>query len=140
MHGIGGNEDFYGTGLWNSTVMRMAGNMMSTGECKEAIIVIPNIRVSNTPEYDMFSYENYKYYDLFREELTQCLMPYIQSQFSVKTGRENTAIAGFSVGPTSPWHPTSAPETEALCFTTLPNSPAVARARSMRRSENPFEV
>lgn len=98
MHGIGGNEDFYGTGLTDSTVMRMAGNMMSTGECEEAIIVLPNIRVSTTPEYSVFSYENYKYYDLFREELTQCLMPYIQSQFSVKTGRENTAIAGFSMG------------------------------------------
>jgi hypothetical protein len=30
--------------------------------------------------------------------------------------------------PTSPWHPTSAPEIEALFFTRLPISPAVAKA------------
>jgi len=30
--------------------------------------------------------------------------------------------------PTSPWHPTSAPEMEALVFTSVPISPAVANA------------
>ena len=72
--------------------------MMFTGEAKEAIIVFPSIRVSTIPEYNMFNADNYKYYDLFREELLYCLMPHINSTYSVKTGRNNTAIAGFSMG------------------------------------------
>ena len=32
------------------------------------------------------------------DDLTTDLMPYIESQFSIKTGRENTAITGFSMG------------------------------------------
>ena len=71
---------------------------MFTGEAKEAIIVFPSIRVSTIPEYNMFNADNYKYYDLFREELLYCLMPHINSTSSVKTGRNNTAIAGFSMG------------------------------------------
>ena len=38
--------------------------------------------------------------------------------------------------PTSAWHPASAPEMEAFCFTMLPTKPAVARARRMRMSVN----
>ena len=98
LHGIGGDQNAFGYDLSSNTLMRMAGNMMSTGECKEAIIVFPNIRVSTTAETNMFSLENYGYYDLFREELINCLMPHINSTYSVKTGRENTAIAGFSMG------------------------------------------
>lgn len=98
LHGIGGNQYSFGYDLSSNTLMRMVGNMMSTGECKEAIVVFPNIRVSTTAETNMFSNENYKYYDLFREELMNCLMPHINSTYSVKTGRENTAIAGFSMG------------------------------------------
>lgn len=37
-------------------------------------------------------------YDLTGKELTQCLMPYINSVYSTLTDRENTAIAGFSMG------------------------------------------
>ncbi|EJW98935.1 hypothetical protein EVA_12956 [gut metagenome] len=40
--------------------------------------------------------------------------------------------------PTSPWHPTSAPEIEALCFTTLPTSPAVASERIILLSLNSY--
>ena len=98
LHGIGGNQNAFGNSISNSTLMRMAGNMMASGECKEAIIVFPYIRVSNTAETNIFSAQNYKYYDLFREELINNLMPHINKTYSTKTGRENTAVAGFSMG------------------------------------------
>ena len=37
-------------------------------------------------------------YDNFINDLTTDLMPFIESSFSVATGRENTAITGFSMG------------------------------------------
>ena len=37
-------------------------------------------------------------YDNFINDLTVDLMPYIEKTYSVKTGRDNTAITGFSMG------------------------------------------
>ena len=42
--------------------------------------------------------ENNAAYDNFINELTNDLMPYIESHYSVKTGKDNTAIMGFSMG------------------------------------------
>lgn len=37
-------------------------------------------------------------YDAFLEDLTESLMPYIEENYPVKTGRDNTGICGFSMG------------------------------------------
>ena len=37
-------------------------------------------------------------YDLTGRDIVECLMPYINSHYSTLTGKENTAIAGFSMG------------------------------------------
>lgn len=37
-------------------------------------------------------------YDNFIDELENDLMPAIESRYSIKTGRDNTAIAGYSLG------------------------------------------
>ena len=71
--------------------------------------VAPNTRVTTLGEtWDqsyasdsvlyVHSFENYAYYDMFREDLIQYLMPYMEENYSIKTGRENTAVAGFSMG------------------------------------------
>ena len=39
-----------------------------------------------------------RWHSLERYDLTESLMPYVKEHWSVKTGRENTAIAGFSMG------------------------------------------
>jgi enterochelin esterase family protein len=39
-----------------------------------------------------------KTYDLIGEDLITSLMPYVEEHYSVKTGKENTAIAGNSMG------------------------------------------
>ena len=37
-------------------------------------------------------------YDNFINELTKEIMPYMEQHYSIKTGRDNTAITGFSMG------------------------------------------
>lgn len=47
---------------------------------------------------DGITLEEEPFYDAFLEDLTDCLMPYIAEHYPIKTGRENTAVAGFSMG------------------------------------------
>ena len=56
---------------------QIIGNAIASGEAKDA---------------------NNAAYDNFINELTNDLMPYIESHYFVKTGKDNTAIMGFSMG------------------------------------------
>lgn len=77
------------------------GNAIAKGEAKEMIVVMPNVRAraddsAVTPKDDTL--ENFKAFDNFINDLQKSLMPYIEENFSVYTDRENTAIAGLSLG------------------------------------------
>ena len=77
------------------------GNLIASGEAEEMIMVMPNCRArlndaGNPP--DAFAITNYQAFDNFIHDFTTDLKPYIESKYSVKTGRENTAICGFSMG------------------------------------------
>lgn len=80
-------------------VQNMLGNLISSGDAEKMIVVFPYIYTSKYQEacsgLDLVNSLNY---DNFINDLTTDLMPYIESNFSVKTGRENTAITGFSMG------------------------------------------
>ena len=77
----------------------MLGNLNANGEAEKMIVVFPYIYTSKTKEAcDGLNLENSLNYDNFIHDLTNDLMPYIEKNFSVKTGRENTAITGFSMG------------------------------------------
>ena len=47
------------------------------------------------PDYNP---EYYKGYDNFINEITEVIMPYMEKNYPILTGRENTAICGFSMG------------------------------------------
>lgn len=65
----------------------------------EMIVVFPNSAVNEEENTDNLSLEEkVKVYDLMGEDLISSLMPYINSHYSVKTGKENTALAGYSMG------------------------------------------
>ncbi len=98
MHGIGCAKEMFGTSIDNSSIAKIYGNLRAEGKAVDMIIVFPGIRVSDEPEKDTHSNENYKHYDDFREDLINNLMPAMSKKFSVKTGRENTAICGWSMG------------------------------------------
>lgn len=75
------------------------GNAIAAGEAEEMIVVFPYIFTSKTlNSATAMDNENNKAYDDFVYDLYDDLMPHIESTYSVKTGRENTAITGFSMG------------------------------------------
>lgn len=74
-------------------------NMYSEHIATEMIVVCldSNIRAEAYTEENKFK-EMIAAYDLTGVELTKSLMPYINSHYPVKTGKENTALAGYSMG------------------------------------------
>ena len=95
-------------GYWNdettlsdpdSGLQNIMGNLIASGEAEKMIVVFPYIYTSKDMPYctNMDAVNNQNY-DNFIYDLQADLMPYIEKNFSVKTGRENTAISGFSMG------------------------------------------
>ncbi len=96
MHGYWENEDSL---MKMGAVQNMLGNLIANGEAEEMIVVFPYIYTSKTQtECSGMDLQNSLNYDNFINDLFTDLMPYIEKTFSVKTGRENTAITGFSMG------------------------------------------
>ncbi len=90
LHGIGGDENEW-----------LDGNpaYVAEGLAKDMIIVIPNCRArANDAATTEFSLEHYKAFDNFINDLRDNLMPYMEDNYSIATGRKNTAIAGLSMG------------------------------------------
>lgn len=96
-HGIGGNETvFYG-----DKVQNLIWNAIANGEAEEMIAVFPSCCANekgNQGDNDFFSVEHYAAYNNFLNDLKECLMPYINENYSTLTGRDNTAVCGFSMG------------------------------------------
>ncbi len=96
LHGFWGNEDSL-PGM--SKAQNMLGNLIAAGEAEPMIVVFPYIYTSKSqPMCTHMDQANALNYDNFINDLRTDLMPYIESTFAVKTGRENTAITGFSMG------------------------------------------
>ncbi len=96
-HGVMGNENDMLGDMW--AVREMASNLIASGDAVPCIIVFPQMYTdpnSGSPMginmNVMDAYDDYVY------DLTESLYPYICEHYSVATGRENTAIAGFSMG------------------------------------------
>jgi enterochelin esterase-like enzyme len=88
LHGIGGSEDNWTSGGGNANVI--ADNLIAAGKIKPSIIVMPNCNASGTGISD--GYEN------LTNDLINCLIPYIEKNYSVYTDRLHRAISGLSMG------------------------------------------
>ena len=97
LHGIGGDHSEWLGGTPDVVI----GNLIASGQAKEMIVVIPNVRArandSGNPS-DIYSPAHFAAFDNFINDLRDDLMPYIAGHYSIATGRENTAIAGLSMG------------------------------------------
>jgi hypothetical protein len=64
------------------------------------LVVFPNGRamVNDDPVGDIFSADKIKAFETFEFDLMNDLIPFIDSNYSVLTGRENRALAGLSMG------------------------------------------
>lgn len=100
LHGYWGDEySLLDQGDGSIKFREVLGNLISSGEAADMIVVFPDIFCHPTKEdCDGMNPENNAAYDAFITELTEELMPYIEENYPVATGRENTAITGFSMG------------------------------------------
>ncbi len=98
LHGIFGDEtSMIGNG--ESGIRIIVGNMISQGLAEEMIVVFPYMYASKTQDVcTAIDEANSKAYDNFLNDLTVDLMPWLAKTYSVKTGRDNTAVIGFSMG------------------------------------------
>ena len=95
-HGYGGNESSMMNGMG---VREIATNLIKSGEAEPMIIVFTNQYTDPNHEKQTGNGQaDVPGYDNFVEDMPDSLMPYIESHYPVKTGRENTAVAGFSMG------------------------------------------
>jgi len=96
LHGIGGTHDEW---LYGSPDI-IIGNLTASGEAAEMIVVLPNVRASanDSVPKNILSPENIDAFDNFIHDLQNDLMPFIEENYSVSTKREDTAIAGLSMG------------------------------------------
>lgn len=97
-HGLGqDNTQWINEGHVEITI----GNMIANGKSKEMILVLPNCRArmndAANPS-DVFAITNYQAFDNFMNDFKKDLQPFIESNYSVANGRDNTAIVGFSMG------------------------------------------
>lgn len=96
LHGISGDES-----EWKNSghVQYMLQNLIDAGKAKEMIVVLPNDRARmNDAGTGEMSVDHFKAHDNFINDLRDDLMPYINENFSTLTDRNNTAIAGLSMG------------------------------------------
>ena len=96
-HGFGGShsdqidDDSYVTLLY--------GNMLHDNLAVPQIIVNVDMYTDKQSEKAEKSDEELRYiYDKAIDDVAKDLMPFIENNYSVKTGRENTAVAGMSEG------------------------------------------
>lgn len=100
MHGYWENQDrMIIEGNDTMYTREIIGNAIAAGEAEDMIVVFPYIYSSATQDNcTAMDDENNAAYDNFINDLTVDLMPHIEKTYSVKTGRDNTAITGFSMG------------------------------------------
>lgn len=98
LHGIFGDENSF-TGDINNHITEIFGNLAADKQSKEMIVVFPSMYATADPNmkpaFDPATMDPYN--DFMKDFLTD-LKPYIESKYSVLTGKENTALAGFSLG------------------------------------------
>lgn len=102
LHGGGGDEDAW-TSLGRANYI--LDNLIAEGKANPMIIVMTNGNAFQTsylrtaPGTPEITRENYrKYSGLFEKSLVNDVIPFIEKNYRVKTGKENRAIAGLSMG------------------------------------------
>jgi enterochelin esterase-like enzyme len=97
LHGIGGDiNEWYNNGVPHYIL----DNLYARGRIAPMIVVLPNGRamVDDSPGSDIFAPDKVAGFANFEFELIKDLIPFIDTTYSVKPGREARAIAGLSMG------------------------------------------
>ena len=97
LHGIGGDENSMVSGMG---VQELLTGLISSGQAEEMIIVLPSQFTSKNGNGGGFGIDQAtcEAYDNFLYDISDSLIDFIEQNYSVKPGRENRAITGFSMG------------------------------------------
>ncbi|MFD2574530.1 esterase [Spirosoma soli] len=95
----GGGDDDSG---WN-TIGRASfifDNLIAAGKAKPMIVIMPNGSMPMPPSSNMADFAKLlpKMQEMFANELTKDVMPYVEKSYRVLTGANNRALAGLSMG------------------------------------------
>lgn len=97
MHGGGGNEYTWGLSEENGTIRCLLDNGIASGKVKKCIVVTP-CGVADKTWWDNSKGSSRIGTINFGTELRWDLLPYLRANFNIAEGRENVAMAGFSMG------------------------------------------
>ena len=102
LHGLSDTpESMVGNGILNdgAGTQYVVWNAIANGDVKECIVVYTCV-CCNEEGKSSFNTDakTASYYDYIINDLTKVLMPAINKEYSTLTGRENTAVCGFSMG------------------------------------------
>ncbi len=92
LHGYNGDPN-----EWNAARV-VCGNLQASGQMPPCIIVMPDLWTSQESKDGASFMDWISAFSAFPQDLTEDIMPYITSHYSVATGKENTAILGLSMG------------------------------------------
>ena len=96
LHGIMGSENDMVNGFG---VQEFMTNFQTSGQAEDFIVVTPNMFTSKTMSGPSgINQQTCAEYDNFLYDISESLIPYIEENYSVMTGREHRAITGFSMG------------------------------------------
>ncbi|MFA7252006.1 MAG: sialate O-acetylesterase [Bacteroidales bacterium] len=94
---ISGTTDTEETWFKVGRVNTILDNLIAQGKAKPMIVVMPYGNMMNgTPMPS--SLQAAEMYKVFANEMTECIIPFVEKEFRTLPGRENRAIAGFSRG------------------------------------------
>lgn len=94
---VSGTTDTEETWFKVGKVNVILDNLIAQGRAVPMIVVMPYGNVfGSTPSPTTLAAA--KMYEKFEQELTECVMPFVEKNFRTKNTRENRAIAGFSRG------------------------------------------
>lgn len=97
-HGIFGDESGMLSGFG---VQEMASNMIASGEAEPFIIIFTQMytdpATQGSPGFNI-TMDVMDKYDDFIYDVVESIIPYAKEHWSIMTGRDHTAIAGFSMG------------------------------------------
>ena len=102
LHGLSDTpESMVGNGILNdgAGTQYVVWNAIANGDVKECIVVYPCVCCNEEGKSNFNTdAKTASYYDYIINDLTKVLMPAIYKEYSTLTGRENTAVCGFSMG------------------------------------------
>ena len=95
LHGIGGDENEWKNGGAPATIL---DNLYAAKKLTPMIVVLPNGRAQKDDRAVGNVYATAPAFAVFENDLLKDVIPFIEAHYPTKTGAENRALAGLSMG------------------------------------------